>query len=251
MREQRPADRGRPGPRPDGRPAHRPASRGPRRVEPALPEDVAPTDLDPTVRRELRSLPKGIADRVAAHLAAAGALVDEDPQAALAHARYARDQASRVAATREAAGIAAYLAGEYAEALADLRAYRRMTGDPQHLPVMADCERGLDRPERALGLARDPEAERLDPGVRVELAIVVSGARRDLGEAEAAVVALQGPELDSDRVQPWTLRLWYAYADALLAAGRSDEARQWFASVAALDAEEETDASERLAELGS
>jgi len=63
------------------------------------------------------------------------------------------------------------------------------------------------------------------------------------------VVALQGPALDSDQLQPWSARLWYAYADALLAAGRRDEARRWFESVAAIDDAEETDAEERLAEL--
>jgi tetratricopeptide (TPR) repeat protein len=124
-----------------------------------------------------------------------------------------------------------------------------MTGDPTHLPVMADAERGLGRPERALALAKDPDVRRLEPAARVELAIVVSGARRDLGEAEAAVVGLQGAALDSDRIEPWTPRLWYAYAEALLAAGRREDALRWFESAAAIDDDGETDADERVTEL--
>ena len=47
--------------------------------------------------------------------------------------------------------------------------------------------------------------------------LVAAGARRDMGEAEAAVVTLQSPELNSSSTQPWVARLRYAYADALLA----------------------------------
>jgi hypothetical protein len=95
----------------------------------------------------------------------------------------------------------------------------------------------------------DPDRSRLDRASQVELAIVASGARRDLGQPDAAVLALQGPELDSDAVEDWTVRLWYAYADALLAAGRRDDAVTWFTAAAAVDEEGETDAEERLLEL--
>ena len=159
--------------------------------------------------------------------------------------------APRLAVTREAAGITAYRAGDYAAALAELRAVRRMTGDPAHLPVMADAERGLGRPDRALALARDPEVRRLDTASRVEIAIVASGARRDRGEFEAAVVGLQGAALESTQLQPWTPRLWYAYADALLDAGRREEALRWFESVAAIDDAGETDADERARGLST
>jgi hypothetical protein len=114
---------------------------------------------------------------------------------------------------------------------------------------MADCERGLGRPERALALAAEPDASRLAPAERVELAIVTSGARRDRGEMKAAVVALHGRDLDRSDVQPWTARLWYAYAAALADAGRIDEARQWFESVVTVDEAGETDAEEQIAAL--
>ncbi len=238
-------------PRPRGSGSPAPSDR-PRRVrpeEPPLPAGIDPRELDRGARAGLRSLPKDLAERIALHLVAAGQVIDDDPAAAAAHTRYARGLAPRLAVVREAAGVAAYRNGDFAEALSELRAVRRMTGDPTYLPIMADCERGLGRPDRALALAADPDVERLAPAERVEMAIVTSGARRDRGEAKAAVVALQGPELDRSDVAPWTVRLWYAYAAALLDAGRTAEAAQWFASVMAIDEHDETDAEERLAAL--
>ena len=226
-------------------------ARRPRVQEPELPPDLPEEGLDRSARAELRSLPDSLAERVTRHLVAAGLFLDDDPEQAHRHAWYARSLAPRLAIVREAAGLTAYRTGDYAGALAELRAVRRMTGDPSQLPVMADAERGLGRPERALALAKDADAARLGTPERVELAIVVSGARRDLGQAEAAVVALQGAALSSDRIEPWTPRLWYAYAEALLAAGRRDEAVRWFESVAAIDDDEDTDAAERAAALES
>lgn len=207
-------------------------------------------DLDPDVRSDLRGLSVDRREQVAGHLAAAGVLLDEDPAAALEHARTARALGARLAVVREAAGLAAYAAGEYKEAAAELRAFRRMSGSGEHLAVLADCERALGRPERALAMLDDPDVGELDPAARIELLIVGSGARRDLGDADAAVALLEIAELDSPNVRPWTPRLWYAYADALLAAGRREEAERWFTAVAGID-EDETDAAERLAELNA
>jgi hypothetical protein len=94
-------------------------------------------------------------------------------------------------------------------------------------------------------MLEDPDVDQLDPAARVELLIVASGARRDLGDHAAAVSLLEVGELDSSTVRPWTPRLWYAYADALLAAGRREEAIRWFGAVATID-DGETDAAERL-----
>ena len=206
-------------------------------------------ELDADVRRDLRGLQKETAETVARHLVAAGSLVDEDPEQALAHARYARYRASRIALVREAAGIAAYHAGEWNEALGELRAARRMGGGPGHLAVMADIERALGRPERALDLARGPEARELNRAEAIELAIVAAGARRDLGELDAAVVGLQMPELTPAARDPWSARLFYAYADNLAAAGREPDAVEWFMHAADADETAETDAAARLAEL--
>jgi len=222
------------------------AARDLRQVQP--PAGADPHHLDPEVRQALRSLAPATADRVAAHLVAVGELLYSDPDAALEQARAARAFASRIGVVREAAGLAAYAAGQWHEALAELRAERRLTGSSVHLPVMADCERGLDRPERALELAQSPDLRMVDEAGRVEMLIVASGARRDLGQADAAVVVLQSANLDRDKPRPWSARLWYAYAEALLAAGRRSEARDWFDAVTGID-QGDTDAEERLMEL--
>ncbi|MEU9098989.1 hypothetical protein [Streptomyces sp. NPDC048361] len=201
------------------------------------------------MRQELMSLPKGLAEEVACNLVMVARLIDDEPEQAYAYSRIALRLASRVAAVREAAGFAAYATQKYSEALAEFRAARRMTGSVELWPVMADCERGLGRPERALAMAGEPEVQKLDKPGQVEMRLVVAGARRDMGQLDAAIVTLQSPELASNSVQPWTARLRYAYADALLAATREDEAREWFAKALEADKDGTTDASDRLAEL--
>ncbi|WP_245950512.1 hypothetical protein [Saccharothrix carnea] len=216
---------------------------------PELPEDADISILDPEVKQELRGLPKGLAEIVGRHLAAAGMLIDSEPELALEHARYARSKAARVAVVREAAGLAAYHAGEWAEALSELRAARRMSHGAGHVAVMADCERALGRPERAIELAREAQVSLLSPDEAVELRIVAAGARRDMGQLDAAVVALQGDDLDAKRRDPWSARLFYAYADNLEAAGRTEEAVKWFLNAAQADDDNETDAAERAFDL--
>lgn len=205
--------------------------------------------LDKSVRAELRSLSKANAEAVAGHLVAAGLALDTDPARALEHARAARERASRVGAVREAVGIAAYHAQEWAEAITELRTARRISGDPRNLPLLADCERALGRPSQALRLLSDPAVGRLDPETRAELFIVIAGARRDLGQLDAALAVLARGGLDKDRPRPGSVRLWYAYADALEAAGRLPDAATWFAAAAAADPEGETDAVDRAAAL--
>ncbi|WP_257579341.1 tetratricopeptide repeat protein [Streptomyces sp. JJ38] len=195
------------------------------------------------------SLPKTLAEDVAKNLVMVARTLDEDPQQAYGYAKVALRLASRVPAVREAMGFAAYGAEKYAEALAEFRAARRMTGSQHLWPVMADCERGMGRPEKALAMAGEPEVQRLDKAGQVEMRLVAAGARRDMGQAEAAVVTLQSPELASSSVQPWSARLRYAYADALLEVGREAEAREWFARALEADQSGSTDASDRLAEL--
>lgn len=193
------------------------------------------------------TLPTDLADSVARHLVAAG--LEEDPERAYLHAQEARRLAARVGVVREACGIAAYRAGHWAEALAELRAARRLTGRESSLPLMADSERALGRLDKALAIVHGPEVRALDRSTQIELKIVESGIRRDQGMPEAALLSLQVPELTDGHVYPWSARLRYAYADVLLEAGRTDEARTWFARAAAADPEGETDAAERFDEL--
>ena len=137
--------------------------------------------------------------------------------------------------------------GDYARALTEFRTVRRLSGSSHLLPLMIDCERGLGRPERALELLRSPEARALGPEDQIEMLIVGSGIRRDMGQPQAAVLALQGSVEGPAR--PWSGRLYYAYADALLEAGRESDAREWFARAAIADEEGLTDAGERVDEL--
>jgi tetratricopeptide (TPR) repeat protein len=167
----------------------------------------------------------------------------------LAHARAARSRAARLAVVREAVGVAAYRAGEWTEALNELRTARRISGDPRNLPLLADIERALGRPGQAVRMLSDPGVAKLDPETRAELLIVVAGARRDRGESDAALSVLARGGLDRDRPRPGSVRLWYAYADTLAELGRDEEAAAWFAASAALDVDGETDAAERSAAL--
>jgi tetratricopeptide (TPR) repeat protein len=195
-------------------------------------------------------LDRATADAVACHLVAAGELLDEDPEAALRHARAARSRSSRIAAIREAVGIAAYHCGDWGQALAELRAARRMGSKSPLLALIADCERGLGRPERALELARGPEAAQLSGDDADELRIVVAGARSDLGQLDQALTVLSTPQLDPSRTGATAARLCYAYADTLLALGRNDEALHWFLRSAAADTDGVTDAEDRVGGLG-
>jgi tetratricopeptide (TPR) repeat protein len=214
-----------------------------------VPEDADVTLLDRAVKAELRSLSKLNAEAVGRYLVAAGQSIDTDPNQALAFARAARARAARVGAVREAVGVAAYHAGEWAEALTELRTARRITGSPRNLPLIADCERALGRPEQAARLLSDGDVRRLDGDTRTELLIVVAGARRDVGQLDAALSVLARGGLDKNRPGPGAARLWYAYADALQAAGRNEEAAAWFAASAARDPEGELDSADRAAAL--
>jgi tetratricopeptide (TPR) repeat protein len=219
---------------------------------PEIPEWVDARELDPSVRGALRGLDPRNADRVAAHLVAAGTLVDEDPEAALAHARAARDRASRVAAVREAVGVAAYHAGDFAEAAREIRAYRRMSGDQGYRAVLADCERALGRADVALRLVAEALADNPDADEALELRIVESGARLDLGEEAAARLVLENalggrPDPSTlDSTDPARVRLASAYADLLQAQGEDELAAAWLTAIAAADPEDLTGAVDRL-----
>jgi hypothetical protein len=216
---------------------------------PPLPEDITGRELDRSVTAQLKGLPEKLAQRVARHLAAAGTLIETDPATAYQHTLAARARAARLAVVREACGEAAYAAGEYAEALSELRAAKRINGATAYLPMMADCERALGRPERALALAKSPAIARFDPDAKAEMTIVEAGARRDLGQYDAALRTLENAPLNNKTRAPWVVRLRYAYADTLLAAGRPHDALEWFHRTDAIDAEETTDAATRATTL--
>ncbi|NUR09962.1 MAG: tetratricopeptide repeat protein [Nocardioidaceae bacterium] len=216
---------------------------------PELDPEINGKELDRSVAGQLRGLPEKLAARVARHLVAAGLLMDQDPETAYQHTLAARARAARIAVVREACGEAAYAAGHFAEALSELRAAKRMNGSQDYLAVMADCERALGRPDRALALARNPAVPNLPDDQKAEITIVEAGARRDLGEIDAALRTLENAPLRSKSRAEWVVRLRYAYADTLLAAGRTGDALEWFHRTVAIDGEQVTDAAERAAEL--
>jgi tetratricopeptide (TPR) repeat protein len=216
---------------------------------PPIPDDISAKDLDRQVRDQLRSLPEKLADRIAKHLVMAGYLIDDDPETAYRHALAARARSQRSAVIREAVGETAYAAGKFAEALAELRTARRLSGRQDHVPMMADCERALGRPEKALAYDTPAAREALDQAGGVELSIVMAGARRDLGQIPAALRILENESLHSPAREDWVARLRYAYADTLAAAGRAEEAIEWFHRTVAVDGNSITDAQDRIAEL--
>lgn len=183
---------------------------------------------------------------MALHLVAASTMADDEPELAWRHARAARSKGGRIAVVRETVGLVAYRAGEWAEAISELRAARRMGGGPGHLAVMADCERALEHPEKAIELSRSAEAELLDPDGAIEMTIVVAGARADLGQLDAALVLLEGAGI---RGEDADARLLYAYADLLAGAGRPADALEWFMKAYDADVEDDTDVADRIAEL--
>lgn len=218
------------------RPAHnaadlRASNRADQQRSPDIDPDVTGKELDRGTLKEVGGLEERAAGWVAKHLVMAGRYIDDDPELAFQHALAASRRGGRLARVREAVALTAYAAGEYQEALREFRTYRRMTGDDTHIAAQVDSERALGRHQKALDLASEVDADRLERAARVELAIVVSGVKEDLGDLEGAHAALQIPELDRRRGYPFSPRLFQRQADVLTALGREKEAAAWRRSV--------------------
>lgn len=181
----------------------------------------------------------------------AGKTIDADPALALEHAQAAKRRAGRLPIVREAVGEAAYAAGEFALALSEFRAVRRMTGSDAYLAAMADCERALHRPQAALKLVREGLATSPEADVRVELRLVEAGLRSDAGQVPEALRLLQSEieDLGTRGTKVARARLRYAYADLLERTGSIEQAERWFAAADRLDPDQSTDAADRLASL--
>jgi tetratricopeptide (TPR) repeat protein len=212
---------------------------------PPIPDHITGRELDRSLLAQFKGMPDKLALRVARHLAAAAELIDDDPETAYQHTLAARSRAARLAVVREATGEAAYAAGHYAEALSELRAAKRMNGVTAFLPIMADCLRALGRPQEALKLSRSPSVANFTAEAKAEMTLVEAGARRDLGQLDAALRTFELSPLNSKSRSSWVVRLRYGYADTLEAAGRETEALEWFHRTHAVDSDEITDAAER------
>ncbi|MGT2427485.1 hypothetical protein [Amnibacterium kyonggiense] len=195
--------------------------------EPALPDDVKASDLDRAARGELRTLSKDNAEAVARHLVAASRVIEEDPAEALRHALAAGRRAGRVAVVRESVAIAAYASGDFALALRELRTFRRISGSDDQIALMVDSERGIGRPDRALEAGRAVDRAALPVEAQVGLAIAMSGARLDLGDARAALDELERAPLDLGVVHVWSPTLFEAFATVHEELGDADEVARW------------------------
>lgn len=199
----------------------------PRHDDPIIPDSVTPRDLDKVARNELKTLNKENADEVARHLAMAAQLIDDDPELAHQHAVSAARRAGRIAVVRETLAITAYSTGDFALALRELRTYRRISGSNEQLALMIDSERGMGRPERGLEEGRSVERSTLSVPAQVAVAIAMSGARLDLGQADAALGELEIPQLNPDVAFSYSPPLFDAYAEVLEELGRDEEAAVW------------------------
>ena len=209
--------------------------------EPTIPAGVSADELDCDALRALTTLSGPNRDIVARHLVMAGQLIDLDPEAAYQHAQAAVSRAGRVDVVREAAALTAYASGRYEEALREVRAVRRMRGDSSLRAVEADAERGLGHPEKAVEIIDATDASSLDLAEQVELVLVSSGARADLGQADVGLVIVDDAlaALPSSVDDELRRRLMEVKAERLTELGRDDEAAEVIASmpVIAEDAE--------------
>lgn len=138
-------------------------------------------------KERLRGLAKEHAENTGLHILAAYTLEESDPQAALEHAKWVARQASRIDFSRETLAFIAYRQGDYKLALREFQTAHRMNGFPDYLPFMADCERGLGNPKKAVELALSDEGKGLQGESKVEMFLVYAGALGDLQMWDQAV----------------------------------------------------------------
>lgn len=222
------------------------------------PRPDLPADEEPQLPRGvLKEIERTVGNRARSHdialaLSIGSAAIDEErPDVAVEVLAWAKSEAPRISAIREALGVALYQLDDFAGALTELQAYRRLTGRNDQNHVIADCFRGLARPldqiaEVADQLVRDDQAglER-----RAEAAIVWAAAVADGGDIGGGRAVLRRfvDEHGLGEGEP-ALRLRYLAADLAERAGDRDEALEGFASIAAVDPDR-FDVAARLATL--
>ena len=201
--------------------------------EPRIPAGVSAEELDAQALRGLATLSGPNKDIVARHLVMAGQLIDLDPEEAYKHAAAAAKRAGRVDVVREAAALTAYASGRYEEALREVRAVRRMRGDDSLRAVEADAERGLGHPEKAVEIIDKTSTEGMELSEQVELVLVSSGARADLGEREVGLLIVDDAlsRLPEDTDPYLVRRLMEVKIDRLRELGRDNEADEVEASL--------------------
>ena len=187
---------------------------------PLIPSEITPEDLDMGARVQLKTLTSENAEMVARHLAMVSLLIDSDAELAHKHALAASRRAGRLAIVHETLGITAYKTSDFALALRELLTHRRLTASNDQLPLIVDSERGMGRPERALEAVSGLERSKLAVGIRINLAVALSGARLDMGQVKEAKQELEIAELTPKTVYPQSPLLFRSYAEVLRELGQ-------------------------------
>lgn len=230
-----------------------PRHRG-RRVppKPDIPAEVR-SDVPGSVWKELKGTAKDPAEVAKALTIAGDAMAEGDLERALTYLRWAKSEAGRSSAVREALGIALYHAGDYAGALSELQTYRRLSGRTDQNHLLADCLRATGREPAKVGEAvqeMDPDRDELDRFV--EGVIIWASALADAGDVEGGRAVLrqllEEIEIDVEDVPAYAVRLWYVAGDLAERSGAAAQARRWFQRVATVD-EDLYDVRERLTHL--
>jgi tetratricopeptide (TPR) repeat protein len=152
-----------------------------------MPAGMEWSMLSKDEKLRLRGLSKEHAENIGLHILAAYALEEEQPEQALEHAQWVARQASRVDIARETLAFISYRAGDYKTALKEFRTARRMNGQNDYLPFIADCERGLGNPKKTIEIALSEDAKTLEGDSKAEMLLVFAGAYADLGHLDQAI----------------------------------------------------------------
>jgi tetratricopeptide (TPR) repeat protein len=213
----------------------------------AAPSGVLPRSIQDEIRR---AAPPGKDRDAMSRLGRAIELLDrDDPKAAAAEAEKAKAIAPRSGAVREVLGLALYGLGRWQEALTELKAYKRISGRSDQNHLIADCLRGLGRPQEAVPLAEEVLRTKGVPNeAKAEAVIVAASALADQGRFAEALAFLGRARTREDVAEDYTLRLWYVKGDILERAGRGQEAAAEFRKIMRHDAGA-YDAAERLASI--
>ena len=170
---------------------------------------------------------------------------------ALRLGRTVADATPGVAAVRELTGLAAYRGERWNMAKIHLRAHFTLTADPEHLPLVMDCDRAHRRYRAVEKTFEELEASEPTADVLTEGRIVMAGALADQRKFHEAIDLLvrAGGTKQLRNPSYRHVRLWYALADIFDRAGDAGSARELFARVI-LAEPDAYDAQGRLAELG-
>ena len=192
--------------------------------EPVMPKGLEWSMLSSDEKERLRGLAKEHAENTGLHILAAYTLIDDDPKAAMEHAKWVARQASRIDFARETLAFAAYRTGDYKLALREFRTAFRMNGFADYLPFMADCERGLGNPKKAIELALSDDAKLLRGEPKAEMFLVYAGALGDLEQWDKAIAVVHTLARSKGLSGAYRMRALQAEQLFLEESGQSDKA---------------------------